>query len=348
MFSLTPKELESLRIAHRKEKNKKKSYKINALILLGRGWSYEHVSEALMIDISTLHRWTKIYRNGGLKELYEDNYKGSSPKLSAEDLKEFEKHLEENLYQDVKKILVYVKKRFSVKYSISGMTKLLHALEFVYKKPKVIPGKCDPEKQEEHIKEYEALKASKSRNRKILFMDGVHPQHNTMASYGWIRKGEDKEIKSNTGRKRVNINGAIDVENQEGFFEFCESVDAQSTIKLFKKIESQYKKTDHVYIYCDNARYYHSKLVRDYLKNSRIILKFLPPYSPNLNLIERFWRFFKKNTLYNVYYETFNLFEKACRSFFRNANSKIREASTLLTDNFQRFTSQNYMQNEVG
>jgi len=55
-----------------------------------------------------------------------------------------------------------------------------------------------------------------------------------------------------------------------------------------------------IYVICDNAPYYRSKAVQDYLKASRIQLVSLPPYAPNLNLIERLWRFFKKRILYSI------------------------------------------------
>ena len=78
----------------------------------------------------------------------------------------------------------------------------------------------------------------------------------------------------------------------------------------------------------DNARYYRSKVVAEYLQNSRIELMFLPPYSPNLNLIERFWKFFKKQVLYNQYYGTFRQFKSACEFF-----SMI---STIITSSYAR------------
>lgn len=322
---------------HRKEQDKRKAYKINALILLGSGWTYEQVSIALMLDISTLSRWVRSYTNGGLEQLCGNKYKGSSPRLSKMQQEELSEHLRTNLYLEAKKICFHIKTTYKIKYSISGVTKLLHHLGFVYKKPKVVPGKHDAQEQEKSIAEYKELKRSKHPEDPILFADGVHPQHNTMPAYGWIKKGEDQEIKSNTGRRRVNINGAIDKENQIGVFEFSDTIDASSTIKLFEKIERKYPHAKHIYIYCDNARYYHSKLVSDYLQQSKIILKFLPPYSPNLNLIERFWKFFKKNVLYNKYFETFDEFEVACRSFFSHSRSNLKKASSLLTDNFQRF-----------
>ncbi|MCB0338532.1 MAG: transposase [Bdellovibrionales bacterium] len=67
-----------------------------------------------------------------------------------------------------------------------------------------------------------------------------------------------------------------------------------------------------------NARYYRNRLVREFLKTSKIQILFMPPYSPNLNLIERLWRFFKKVVLYNQYYEKFTDFRIAILHFFKN------------------------------
>ena len=88
-------------------------------------------------------------------------------------------------------------------------------------------------------------------------------------------------------------------------------------------------------IICDNARYYRSKAVSEYLENSRIDLLFLPPYSPNLNLIERFWKFFKRQVLYNHYYEAFNDYKNACKRFFRELDSYVPRLRSLLTENFE-------------
>ena len=85
----------------------------------------------------------------------------------------------------------------------------------------------------------------------------------------------------------------------------------------------------------DNAHYYRSKVVEEYLQNSRIELMFLPPYSPNLNLIERFWKFFKKQVLYNQYYETFKQFKSACEDFFDDLEDYHQQLRSLLTENFE-------------
>ena len=110
---------------------------------------------------------------------------------------------------------------------------------------------------------------------------------------------------------------------------------AQSTVALFKKIEAKHRKARIIYIYCDNARYYRSRLVEEFLKTSRIVVIFLPAYSPNLNLIERLWKYFRKEILYNEYYEKFSDFQTACHTFFDNIKEHKKALRSLLTENFQ-------------
>ena len=69
-------------------------------------------------------------------------------------------------------------------------------------------------------------------------------------------------------------------------------------------------------------------------ETSRIKLVFLPPYAPNLNLIERLWKFFKKQILYNRYFATFAEFQAACQEFFSNPSQYQGALRSLLTENF--------------
>jgi len=334
-FSLSEEQLIELRAAHRSCPVKRGAYRINAIILLGDGWSLEEVKAALLIDQSTLRSYEKIFQKGGVDCLLDDNYQGGESFLTVHQTVILEMHLEENIYLRVQDIIRYVEQEFEIKYSISGMTDLLHNIGFSYKKPKIIPGKADPLAQEEFLIKYEKIKKNKDKDDPIYFMDGVHPQHNVQASYGWIKRGEEREIKSNTGRKRLNINGAIDIENMSCCTVMEESVNAQSTINLLIQIEEKHKKSEKIYIICDNARYYRSRLVNEYLENSKIELIFLPPYAPNLNLIERYWKYFKKKVTYNKYYEEFDDFKNSCASFFEDIKNYENELRSLLTENFQ-------------
>ena len=92
----------------------------------------------------------------------------------------------------------------------------LHTHGFSYKKPAVVPGKANKDAQEQWLKEYEKLKANLSEDEAICFTDGVHPTHNMKLTYGWIRRGERKELPTNSGRQRLNLSGAIDIISKKG------------------------------------------------------------------------------------------------------------------------------------
>ena len=126
----------------------------------------------------------------------------------------------------------------------------------------------------------------------------------------------------------------------ESIITLSETINAESTIELFKTLELKYPIAKNIIIICDNARYYRSKLVFEYLKTSKIKLEFLPPYAPNLNLIERLWRFMHKKVTYNKYYESFDIFKENILSFFKNIRVYKNNLKTLLVDNFEIINSQ--------
>ena len=153
---------------------------------------------------------------------------------------------------------------------------MLHRLNYTYKKPKVVPGKADTKAQEEFVESYKELKKTKGANDTIYFMDGTHPQHNCVAAYGF-KKGTTKEIKSNTGRQRLNINVAFDIENTSISVDYGASINAQSTISLLKGIELKHTEAETIYVICDNARYYRSRKETECLETSKVGFKLLPP-----------------------------------------------------------------------
>ena len=256
--------------------------------------------------------------------------------LNEKAQKELKEHLSKKIYQTAEEIKEYVLEKYKIEYSTKGITKLIKKLGFVYKKTKQVPGKANTEAQKEFVeKKYPELKAGLGKEDKIYFMDGTHPQHNSMPAYGWILSGKTAEIKSNTGRSRININGVLSLDGMEVLVREDERINAQSTIKLFEEIEEKNIKAKKIYIIADNAKYYKNKLVTEYLARSKIEIIFLPPYSPNLNLIERLWKFFHKKICYNKYYEKFDDFKKTTLDFFDNIEKYRDELSKLITENFE-------------
>ncbi len=334
-YTLPDSELSDLREAHAELREKRDADRVKAIILLGSGWSATNVAEALLVDRNTIRTYYRKYKKGGLVKLLQTQYLGSAGFLSASEMKALDEYLQENLHLTAKSVAAYIKGRWHIGYSERGVTALLHRLGYVYKKPKLIPGKADAKAQLDFLEKYEQLKKDKQPDDLILFMDGVHPQHNPVMACGWIKRGVEFEIPSNTGRQRLNVNGAVNIDSLETVCRFYDSINGEATIDLCKAIEEHYPKARTIYIICDNARYYRSKEVRKFLDASRIELVFLPPYAPNLNLIERYWKYFKKVVLYNHYYETFNEFKIACENFFSDQEKHTSNLRSLLTENFQ-------------
>ena len=338
-FSLTAAELKALREEHKQMAYRTDAYRINAIILLGTGWTQAQVSEALLLDERTIRRYVKAYREDGIEGLLAVGFQGGQCHLSPKQITQLDEHLQDNLYTHVRDIRQYIQTAFGVTYSISGATQLLRRLGFVYKKPKHVPGKADRNAQEVFIEQYEDLKTHKRPEDPIYFADAAHPQHNSVPAYGWIKKGQEAEIKANCGRHRLNINGAIDVASLKVVARFANSINAASTINLFKQIERKHRTAKTIYVIADNARYYRSRNVKTYLETSRIKLIFLPAYSPNLNLIERLWKYFRKVVMHNRYYQGFPDFTEAAESFFSNIKEHRNALRSLLTENFHLFST---------
>lgn len=334
---LTDEQVMVLRKAHKTIRDKRLADRIKAVLMLHQGFSYPQITLALLLDEGTIRRYVKSFKEKGVEGLLKLHYSGGVSKLTQAQELELKTHLtsSEHIYLSAKEVARYVKSTYSVSYSIIGITKLLHRLGFVYKKPRLVPAKADLVKQQQFLDEYFKLKSNLESNDQIYFLDATHPTHNTRPAYGWILKGKDKLIKSNTGRDRINLNGALNTKTLEVVIREDNRINSTSTINLLQQLENKHP-TGRIYLVLDNARYYYSKDVQRYLKHHlRIIPKFLPPYSPNLNLIERLWRLFHQKTLYNQYYPTFKEFKQACLNFFLNIQQYRKEMISLLTDNFQ-------------
>lgn len=332
---LTNDERLILEEAHRASREKRQADKIKVVLLLNKGWDISIVAEALLIDKATVYRYLNTYQDEGVNRLIGSRYKGGISKLSPQQGSQLCRHLKDHTYPNTKLIVKYIQETYHITYTPEGIVHLLHRLGLVYKKTKQVPGRSDPDKQRQFIEEtYKRIKSEKAPDDKIYFMDGTHPCHNSIPSFGWIPKGEIKGLPSNTGRKRLNINGAIDISHLDFVFR-DDTINADSTINLLSQLEKRNPYATNIYVITDNARYNHSKKVKEFIKTSRICLIYLPPYSPNLNLIERLWRFFHKKILYNRYYETFTRFRQSCISFFKNIHQYKDELISLLTEKFQ-------------
>ena len=329
---LTKEQRKELLVELRREGKARFSDRIKVILLLDEGRRYSDIAAYLFLDEGTIANYRRRYKEGGIEDLLDDHYEGGAHKITNDELIELQLYLTTTTYQKTQHICEYVKKKYKTHYSVSGMIALLHRMGFSYKKAKGVPGKAKKEEQENFIEAYEKIKSS---NGKIYFADSTHPQHNPILGYGWIKTGEEVEVKTNNGRKHLNITGVIEINSHDVIARSSERINANSICILLRVIKDKNPFEKNITLIMDNAAYNRSWKVTELAKKLEIKLFYLPPYSPNLNPIERLWKFMKKKVLYNRYYENFDEFASACMMFLRGIRKFKNELETLITDNFK-------------
>jgi hypothetical protein len=206
---------------------------------------------------------------------------GSQGKLNQQQTRGLAHHLEEKTYLNVSDICAYAARTWQVIYTVSGMTKWLHAHGFRYKQPKTTPAKADLRGQEAFIEAYLQLVAKAPANEPILFIDAVHPTLATKISSGWIKKGVNKAIATTASRTRVNLIGAIELNSMTVTSDFVETVNADSINGFFEKLRQTHPKAEKLHIILDQSGYHRSQAVKDaaLLQNIELHLIQLPEKS---------------------------------------------------------------------
>ena len=243
------------------------------------------------------------------------------------------------LPRSTRQVGAYIEREFGIVYeSRSGLIALLHRLGLEYSKPETIGRKLDAEKQKAFIAAYENLLNALDPDETVLFMDAVHPTHAARPVGCWAPSSENLAIEQTSGRQRLNVHGAIDLENGKTAMIDVETVDAASTIRLLQAIEAMYPLLTTIHVFLDNARYHHAVLVQEWLAQPgrRIELHFIPAYCPHLNPIERLWGVMHKHLTHNKCYATYGEFAEATLEFLReNVPRRWPEFRDSVTDNFR-------------
>jgi transposase len=228
--------------------------------------------------------------------------------------------------------------------SVTQVRKFLKSIGAKRLKVGHVPSKADLDEQERFIDEElePRLEEAKSGERKVFFVDAAHFVLAPFLGYLWCFVRQF--IKAPAGRQRFNVLGAIDAITHELITITNDTyINAHSFISLLYKIANR-RFSDPVTLVLDNARYQKCKIVWAVAKILNIELLYIPAYSPNLNLIERLWKFVKKKCLYSKYYPDFASFKKAITDCLDNTDAKYKkELDSLMTLKFQRFKKEQFM-----
>lgn len=323
--------------ALRRQTREKKPYvRLSVLIMLDEGFTQEVIAVSLGIDSDTVSHYQQKYREQGLDQYLQDNYVAYQGALSKQELQAVDEQVQEGLYQTARQVGDWIYGQYKVDYSDSAVRAILRKLNFVHKQVKPIPAKADAALQAAFVEEFETLITQLPADTVVYFADATHPTHNTQAGKAWVKKGENKCIPANSGRKRVNLNGAVNaLDPCEAVVIEAERVNAQNTITLYEQLLKQ-NPGKNLIIICDNAPYYRSQVLEEWLEKQPLITQwFLPTYSPNLNPIERMWGFLKQKVIGLNFYSSFKDFKQAIFHFFDHLDEYEYELKKLLNLQFQ-------------
>ena len=337
-YVFSEQEIANLMKYRDKQSDGRLKLRLIALLMLNKGFEYAQISLLIGKSEKTIENWLIQYKNKGIDSLNSFQYKPKKAFLSNEQIASLTKWVRETNPGKTKEVRMYIKDNFKVSYSIEGIRQLLkkHGLKIL--RPKVIPGKAPSEDdQKKTVEGYFQMKASAEPGTIFLFGDGMHLVHQNIPALCWGDPKNPPILRTNTGRQRLNILGAYNPEAYE-FVHLTgeQNCDASRAIEYLEVILAAYPLAPRIDLFLDNASYFKAKIVTEWLeKHPEMQIHYLPPYSPNLNLIERFWRFVKDKLVKNTYYEKYKTFRAKTFQLLNNVDKHVEEFKTLMVEKFE-------------
>ncbi|WP_335872527.1 IS630 family transposase [Bacillus sp. 2205SS5-2] len=302
------------------------------ILMVLRGESYPNIAEVVGRRISTLYNYSKAYREGGLDGLQRDLPTGRNRKLTPDQ--------EEKVYQTIVNqtpvdvgfpvernwtapiINKWIKQEFNISYSDRGVRALLYRLNLSFTKPTYTLAKADPVKQEAFKEEFKQLKKLLDGEiDHILFEDEPMIRDYQALSRTWFAKGQQKIIPTYGKHWGAKLIGTLDYETGEVFCIQEERYTAKEFLSFLEKVIDKYN-GEKIVMILDNARIHHAKRIQPFLEQHKnlLTLVYLPPYSPNLNMIEELWGWLKSSVINNVFFDSVQKIRKAVQGFVRHIN----------------------------
>lgn len=165
----------------------------------------------------------------------------------------------------------------------------------------------------------------------FLFEDECSVKYSPTLTRCWAVKGHQPEVLTLGGRKRQHLIGALDPQKGRVYVEFIDTLKAPQFQEFLEGVIKFYREAGKIVMVLDNARAHHAKFLKPFLEEvkDKLELVFLPPYSPNLNPIERVWKFMRKKVTHNTFFSTFTKFLEVLKSFFNRFKSLAPELISL-------------------
>jgi transposase len=315
--------------------------RLSTVLWRDEGKTASDIAHLLGVCARTVRNWLRLYRKKGLDALCALHYKGDPGELTSSQVEQLKAEIQTGRFRCARQVREWIQTTFGIAYSLSGTKRLLQRLECSFHKTTGFLFKAKRDKQEEFVQKYEADRPAEGEATRRYFVDACHPIWGLELVYScWLLRGQRFLVGMGGGRKRLNILGAYSPQDQE-YLDLRVpkgTISAAQVIELLTRMQKRHPETKKFILYLDNARYQHARAVREWVEAQQehgveFVLAFLPAYSPNLNLIERLWKFLRKHAL-QQWHPTYEAMQAAVASVLDHLQDYREELTTLMTERF--------------
>lgn len=335
--SFRPEDVTNLQVQRFLHPHPRVQQKMDTLLLKAHDLPHVQIASIVGISGNTVRAYLEEFQSGGIEKLKTIHfYRPESKLLSAYDI--IKAHFEKSPPPTVKAAAAEIEKLTGIKRGLTQVRKYLRSIGMNRRKTGSIPSKANLAVQEIFIKEQLEPKLEEARNGKrvVYFVDAAHFVFAPFLGYLWCFSRVF--VKAPSGRKRFNVLGAVNAVTHELLTVTNDAYINGATVCDLIRLVVQQNLAIPVTLILDNARYQKCAIVFELAKALNVELLYLPPYSPNLNLIERMWKFTKKHCLNSKYYTDFESFSKAIADFLKDAHIQHKDdLNSLLSHRFQDF-----------
>jgi transposase len=336
-IQLTPQQRAEISDRRRRTTDRRIFQRLSAVLWIAEGRSREDVAALVGVSTRQVGQWLRIFRNRGLDELCTLHYRGDTGRLRPAQVEQLKQEIARGTFHNAQQVRDWIRDMFGVTYTASGVKDLLHRIGASYHKVSGFFWKADVAKQKQFVRKYRRHQRTAGATTRRYFVDACHPIWGLDLLYScWLLVGQRYLVGVGSGRKRLNILGAYSPDDHD-YVDLRltrENITGEQFIKLLEAMRAKHPETEKFIVYLDNARYYSKPVVKEWLAAHREFrLVFLPAYSPNLNLIERLWKFLRKKAL-NRWHKTFEAMQMAVAEVLDNLGAYRGELDTLMTEEF--------------
>jgi transposase len=336
-IQLTPQQRKDISERRRQAQDRRIYQRLSAVLWSDDGRTREEIAELVGVSTRQVGQWFRIFRNKGLDHLGTLHYRGDPGRLRPAQVERLKQEIATGVFHNAEQVRTWVHDDLGVDYSLSGIKDLLRRIGASYHKVSGFFWKADIEEQKKFVRKHRRHKREAGPKTRRYFVDACHPVWGVDLLYScWLLVGQRFYVGVGNGRKRLNILGAYcpDDHDYVDLRLTKENITGEQFVQLLEALRAKHPGTEKFILYLDNARYYSKPCVKQWLANHREFrLVPLPAYSPNLNLIERLWKFLRKKAL-NRWLKTFEEMQAAVAGVLDRLDDYRDELSTLMTERF--------------